>query len=72
MVTTIQVSERLKEELSRRKMFPRESYEDVIWELIEMEKELSEGAEKHIEESYGDIKEGKLHTLEEVKKELGI
>ncbi len=72
MVTTIQVSERLKEELSKRKIFPRESYEDVIWELIEIEKELSEETERHIEESYRDIREGKVHTLEDVKKELGI
>ena len=35
MVTTIQVSEELKKELHKRKMFAKETYEDIIWGLLE-------------------------------------
>ena len=39
MVTTIQVTEETKDALERMKLFPRESYEEVICRLIEISKE---------------------------------
>ncbi|MAF50659.1 MAG: hypothetical protein CMH64_01075 [Nanoarchaeota archaeon] len=72
MVTTIQISNDLQEALSKRKLFDRETYEEVIWDLIEDTSELSKETKKDIEEAEKDIKEGKVHTLEEVKKELGF
>jgi predicted transcriptional regulator len=72
MVTTIQVSNELKKELSQRKMFDNESYEDVIWDMIEDTKELSEETKKNIEKSLEDIKEGRIITHEQLKKELGL
>lgn len=72
MVTTIQISEELRDELKKRKAFPRERYEDVIWGLIEDTMELSEETKKNIEESLKDIKKGRVYTLEQVKKELGL
>ena len=39
MATTIQVSEELKYELQKRKLNVRETYEEVIWDLIEDTKE---------------------------------
>jgi len=72
MATTIQVSEKLIKELKNRKMYDKESYEEVIWDLIEDTMELSEETKKDIELARAEIKAGKFHTLEEVKKELGL
>ena len=72
MVTTIQVSEELKRVLEKMKISPRESYEDVLWDLIEANMELSDEMKKHIEEAYKDIEEGRIYTHEQVKKELGL
>ena len=72
MVTTIQVSEKLVEKLKNRKIYDKESYEQVIWDLLEDSMELSEETKKHIAQSEKEIKEGKIHTHEEVKKRLGL
>ena len=70
MPTTIQVSEKLQKELSKRKLYSKETYEEVIWDLIEDSHELDEEAKKELVQARQEIKEGKYHTLEEVKKEL--
>lgn len=72
MATTIQISETLQRELSKKKLFDRETYEEVIWDLIEDTLELSEQTKKDIETSRKQIKEGKYKTLEQVRKELGL
>ncbi|MBU0979214.1 MAG: hypothetical protein KJ709_00275 [Nanoarchaeota archaeon] len=72
MVTTIQVSKELVEELKTRKMFDRESYEEVIWDLIEDTMELSEETKRNIKQAEKDIREGRVYTHEQVKKELGL
>lgn len=72
MATTIQISDSLQNELSKRKLFDRETYEEVIWDLIEDTMELSEETKRDIEEARAEIKKGKFHTLEQVKKELGL
>lgn len=72
MATTIQVSEQLKRRLDELKLYPRESYEDVIWDLLEANMELSEEMKKELERAYKDIEEGKIYSHEEVKKELGL
>lgn len=72
MVTTIQISEKLQKELGKRKLYDRESYEEVIWDMIEDTMELSEETKKHIEQSRKEIKEGKTVSLEQVKKNLGL
>lgn len=70
--TSIQVSRDLLGELKDRKMYDKESYEDIIWDLLEDSLELSEETRRHIEESEIDFKEGRIHTLEEVEKSLGL
>jgi predicted transcriptional regulator len=70
--TTIQVSSKLVEILRTRKMYDKESYEQIIWDLIEDSMELSEETKKHIEQARKDIKEGRIYTHEQVKKELGL
>ena len=72
MATTIQVSNKLVEELKNRKMYDKESYEEVIWDLIEDTMELREETKRHIEQARKDIKEGRIYTHEQIKKELGI
>ncbi len=72
MPTSIQISEALRKELVKRKFFDKETYEEVIWDLIEDTQELSEETKKELEEARADIKAGKYHTLAEVKKELGL
>jgi len=75
MDTTIQVSKDLLEKLQKMKMHNKESYEDIIWDLIEDRMELSEETKKSIAEYERDLKEGKLKsfkTLDQVKKELGF
>lgn len=72
MPTTIQVSEKMQKELAKRKMYDKETYEEVIWDLIEDTLELDEETKKEIAMARKEIKEGKYHTLEDVKKELGI
>ena len=72
MATTIQVSKSLLEELKNKKMYDKESYEEVIWDLIEDSKELSEETKRNIKLAEADIKAGRIFSLEEVKRELGL
>lgn len=72
MATTIQVSEELQQELIKRKLFDRETYEEVIWDLIEDCMELSERTIQELKGSREEIRSGKSHKLSEVKKELGL
>ncbi len=72
MATTIQVSADLASELKKRKMYEKETYEEIIWDLIEDSKELSEETLKDIKISEQQFKEGKVHSLESIEKELGF
>ncbi len=70
MDTTIQISNILQKELLKRKFFNKETYEEVIWDLIEDNQELSEQTKKEIAQSRAEYKAGKTHTLEKIKKEM--
>jgi len=72
MATTIQVSNKLVETLKNRKMYDKESYEEIIWDLIEDSMELSEETKKRIAQGEKEYREGKTVSLEEVKKKLGL
>ncbi|MBT4539041.1 hypothetical protein HOI26_02860 [Candidatus Woesearchaeota archaeon] len=72
MATTIQVSQELVQELKKRKFTDSESYEEVIWDLIEDTQELSKQTKKDISQSIKEIERGEFYTLEEVKKRLGL
>ena len=72
MTTTIQISANLHEELLKRKIFERETYEEVIWDMLEDTRELNEQTKKEIAEARAEIKAGKVHSLARVKKELGL
>jgi predicted transcriptional regulator len=70
MATTIQVSDRVKQTLERMKLYERESYNDVIENLIEDYLELNEATKKQIEEARKRIKSGKFLTQEEIERRL--
>ena len=72
MVTSIQITEELQKELIKRKIFDKETYEEVIWDLVEDSQELSEQTKKELSQARAEIKAGKSHTLAEVKNELGL
>ena len=72
METTIQISKPLLEKLRMMKIHEKESYEDLIWDLIEDRLEFSEETKKNIAQSEKEIREGKTTSLEDIKKKLGI
>lgn len=75
MVTTIQVTKRTKKELQKMKLFPKETYEEVIQRLIEISREeegLSTETIQNIEKALEDVKKGRIYSTEEVKKELDL
>jgi predicted CopG family antitoxin len=72
MVTTIQISEELLEKLRRMKMHEKESYEDIIMDLIEDRLEISEETKRDIEEARKDVREGRITKWEDIKKELKL
>jgi hypothetical protein len=72
MDTSIQISKRLQKELLKRKFFEKETYEEVIWGMIEDNEELNAQTKKELAKARAEIKAGKVHTLAKVKKELGL
>jgi predicted transcriptional regulator len=72
MATTIQVSEKLLHQLQKLKIYSNESYEDLIWDILEDRMELSEETKKNISESEKDIKSGRVHKWEDIKREFSL
>ncbi len=68
METTIQVSKELLGKLAVMKMHEKESYENVIWDLIEDRMEFSQETRGNIAKSAEEIKAGKTVSLEEIKR----
>ena len=71
-ITTIQISTDLLQTLKSRKMYNKESYEDIINDLLEDSMELSEQTLENIKKSELDIKAGRVHSIREVEKRLQI
>ncbi|MBI4919648.1 hypothetical protein HY837_06965 [archaeon] len=72
MVTTIQVSEKLLGALKQKKLYTKESYEEVIWDFVEDSQEVNKETRQEIEQARADIKAGKFYTHEQVKKRFGL
>ena len=66
MPTTIQISEELLKALKKRKIHPKESYEEIIWDLLEDQMLLRDEIIKQIEKGKKEYLEGKYETMEEV------
>lgn len=71
-MTTIQISNELKDILVKRKLHDQETFEEVIFDLVEDSMELSEETKRNIAEAEKDIEAGRTHRWEDVKKELKI
>ena len=72
MDTTIQLSKELLTKLKQIKLHENESYEEVIWDFIDDREEISEETKKSIARAEEDIKKGRVHKWEDVKKELNL
>lgn len=71
MVTSIQISKRLHNELKERKLYDNESYEEVIWDMLEDTRELNEETKKEIALARRQAKEGKVVPFDAIKKKAG-
>ena len=71
MATSIQVTETLQKELSKKKIYEKETYEEVIWDLIEDSKEITEETKRDLQRARNDFRQGRFSTLEQVKRRLG-
>lgn len=73
MNTTIKISDKTKTKLEHLKIHKRESYDDVIERLMTpQDDELDPQTIKNIRKSLDDIEKGKVYSLAQVEKELGI
>ena len=72
MESTMQISKDLLDRLAKMKMYEKESYENVVWDLIEDRMEFSKETKMNIEKSEKEIKEGRIVSLEQIKKKLKI
>jgi len=69
MATTIQISNSVKETLDNMKLFDRETYNEIIENMIEDNLELNEKTKKEIEERR---KSKDFISIEDVEKHLGL
>ncbi len=73
--TTIKIDPGLKDNLDKLKLFPRETYNEVVSRLVDMaydQEPLSDETINRIEEALEDFKRGRYYTQEEVEAELGL
>ena len=72
--TTVQISTDTLERLKRLKQHEKESYDFVLNKLIDErdEEELSDEEIEDIKIALENVKQGKVKSIEQVAKELGI
>jgi len=70
--TTIQISYELQQELNKKKLFVKETYEEVIWNILEDTKEISEQTKKEIALGRKEYSQGKYTSLTDLKKKYGL
>ena len=76
MVTSIQLENKTKSRLDKMKVFPKETYNEVVKRLINVAEDdegpLSEQTIKDLEEALAQVKKGKLVSHEKVKQKHGL
>ena len=72
--TTIQINSETLERLKSLKNFERQSYDDLLNNLIDSSEEESFSKEEiaEIQNGLEDIKRGRVKPIEQIAKELGI
>lgn len=76
MVTSIQLENKTKARLDKMKVFPKESYNEVVNRLINVAEDdegvLSEQTIKDLEKALSEVKNGKLLSHNQVKQKHGL
>lgn len=74
MKTTIQINLKTLERLKNLKQFERQSYDEILNNIIDNieEEDLTEEEIKEIQEGLEDIKKGRVYSIESVAEELGV
>jgi hypothetical protein len=76
MVTSIQLENKTKARLDKMKIFPKESYNEVVNRLINVAEDdegvLSEQTIKDLERALIEVKNGKLLSHNQVKQKHGL
>jgi hypothetical protein len=73
MDTTIKVKDKTRTKLESLKIHSKETYNDVIERLMRtQDDELDSQTIKNLRKSLDDIEKGKIYSLRQVEKELGI
>ncbi len=73
--TTIQLNKRTKDALEKQKIYPNETFDQIIQRLVEKrdyDDDLSPKTIKNIEDGIKDIKAGRVYTTAHLNKELGL
>ena len=76
--TSIQISVQTREKLSDLKSYERETYDELLSSLIDLipkgddEGEYTDEFRASLLRSLSDIKHGKVYSVEDVKRQLGI
>ena len=68
MKTTIRVSKEILKKLKAMKTDRKDTYEDIIWDLLEDRMELSEKTKRDIARARKEMAQGKSISLEDLKK----
>ena len=73
MSTTFKIKEKPRTKLENLKLHSKETYNDVIERLMRtQDDELDPQTIKNIRKSLDDIEKGKIYTLAQVEKEIGL
>ena len=70
--TSIQIKKDTKLKLDSLKISKRDTYNDIIENLLEDSYELNKETMEDIQKAIEEYKQGKSHSLEEVKNQLGF
>ena len=73
-VTTIQIKTNTLKRLKEMKVYSRESYDEVINNILDNDEVevLTEEDIKEIEEGLADVKSGRIRSIESIAEELGV
>lgn len=72
MATTIQISDNVKRTLDGMKIFERETYNEIIENMIEDNLQLNEKTKSEITEAKRRIESGKFVTFKDVKNKFNL
>ena len=74
MSTTIKIKDKTKATLESLKLYPKESYNDIIERLVRTARddEIDPQTIKNLRKSLDDVEKGKVYSLKQVEKELGL